>query len=54
MHLSIWLQAYYNLKKNMSAHFLATDPEAWVRFPALPGKKISGSGTGSNQPREYN
>jgi hypothetical protein len=23
------------------------------RFPALPGKKSSGSGTGSTQPREY-
>jgi hypothetical protein len=31
--------------------FLATDPEARVRFPALPEKK---SGTGSTQPREYN
>jgi hypothetical protein len=33
---------------------LATDPEARVRFPALPEKKCSGSGTGSTQPREYN
>jgi hypothetical protein len=33
--------------------FLATDPEARVRFPALQ-KKSSGSGTGSTQPREYN
>jgi hypothetical protein len=34
---------------------LATDPEARVRFPALPEKKkSSGSGTGSTQPREYN
>jgi hypothetical protein len=34
---------------------LATDPEARVRFPALPEKEISsGSGTGSTQPREYN
>jgi hypothetical protein len=33
---------------------LATDPEALVRFPALPEKKSSGSGTGSTQPREYN
>jgi hypothetical protein len=30
------------------------DPEARVRFPALPEKKSSGSGTGSTQPREYN
>jgi hypothetical protein len=22
--------------------FLATDPDAWVRFPALPEKKIMG------------
>jgi hypothetical protein len=42
------------------SEFLATDPEARVRFPALPdflGKKkehSSGSGTGSTQPREYN
>jgi hypothetical protein len=34
--------------------FLVTDPEARVRFPALPGKKSSGSGTESTQPREYN
>jgi hypothetical protein len=34
--------------------FLATDSEARVRFPALPEKKSSGSGTGSTQPREYN
>jgi hypothetical protein len=34
--------------------FLATDPEARVRFPALPEKKSSGCGTGSTQPREYN
>jgi hypothetical protein len=33
---------------------LATDPEARVRFPALPEKKSSGSGTGSTQPRENN
>jgi hypothetical protein len=36
------------------SEFLATDPEARVRFPALPEKKSSGSGTGSTQPREYN
>jgi hypothetical protein len=30
------------------------DPEARVRFPALPEKKRSGSGTGSTQPSEYN
>jgi hypothetical protein len=34
------------------SEFLATDPEARVRFPALP-KNSSGSGTGSTQPREY-
>jgi hypothetical protein len=34
--------------------FLATDLEARVRFPALPEKKSSGSGTGSTQPSEYN
>jgi hypothetical protein len=36
------------------SEFLATDPEARVRFPALPEKKSSGSGSGSTQPREYN
>jgi hypothetical protein len=43
------------------SEFLATDPEARVRFPALPDflekkqkKNSSGSGTGSTQPREYN
>jgi hypothetical protein len=36
------------------SEFLATDPEARVRFPALPEKKSSGSGTGFTQPREYN
>jgi hypothetical protein len=34
---------------------LTTDPEARVRFPALPHfLRSSGSGTGSTQPREYN
>jgi hypothetical protein len=33
---------------------LGYNPEARVRFPALPEKKSSGSGTGSTQPREYN
>jgi hypothetical protein len=28
------------------SEFLATDPEARVRFPALPEKKSSGCGTG--------
>jgi hypothetical protein len=36
------------------SEFLATDPEARVRFPALPEEKSSESGTGSTQPREYN
>jgi hypothetical protein len=35
------------------SEFLATDPEARVRFPALPEKKFSGSRTGCTQPREY-
>jgi hypothetical protein len=35
--------------------FLATDPEARVRFPALPDfLRSSGSRTVSTQPREYN
>jgi hypothetical protein len=34
---------------------LGTDPEVWVRFPALPDfPRSSGSGTASTQPREYN
>jgi hypothetical protein len=36
------------------SEFLATDPEARIRFPALQEKKSSESGTGSTQPREYN
>jgi hypothetical protein len=42
------------------SEFLATDPEARVRFPArqdfLKKKKVnsSGSGTGFTEPREYN
>jgi hypothetical protein len=35
--------------------FLATDPEVWIRFPALPDiLRSSGSGTGYTQPLEYN
>jgi hypothetical protein len=34
---------------------LATDPDIWVRFSALPDfLRSSGSGTGSTQIREYN
>jgi hypothetical protein len=33
---------------------LATDPDVGIRFPALPAYIISGFGTGSTQPREYN
>jgi hypothetical protein len=37
------------------SEFLATDPEVWVRFPALPHfLRSDGSGTGSTQVREYN
>jgi hypothetical protein len=37
------------------SELLATDPEVLVRFPALPDfLRISGSGTGFTQPREYN
>jgi hypothetical protein len=37
------------------SEFLATDPEARVRFPALLDfLRSSGSGTGSTQPRDYN
>jgi hypothetical protein len=35
--------------------YLAADPEARVRFPALPDfLRSSGSQTGSTQTREYN
>jgi hypothetical protein len=34
--------------------YINIPPEARVRFPALPEKKSSGSGTVSTQPREYN
>jgi hypothetical protein len=37
------------------SEFLATDPEVWVGFPALPDfLRSSGSGIGFTQPREYN
>jgi hypothetical protein len=37
------------------SEFLATDPEAGIRFPALLDfLRSSGSGTGSTQSREYN
>jgi hypothetical protein len=37
------------------SEFLATDSEVWIRFPVLPDfLRISGSGTGSTQPRKYN
>jgi hypothetical protein len=43
------------LKTAFVVYFLATDPEARVRFPTLPDfLRSSGSGTGSTQPREYN
>jgi hypothetical protein len=35
--------------------FLAADPEAQVRFPALPDfLRSNESGTGTTQPHEYN
>jgi hypothetical protein len=40
------------IDKKDNSEFLATDPEARVRFPAL--QKSGRSGTGSTQPREYN
>jgi hypothetical protein len=37
------------------SEFMATDPEVWVRFPALTDTlRNSGSGTGCTQPNEYN
>jgi hypothetical protein len=34
-------------KKLFLSEFLATDPEARVRFPAVPGKKVVGLERGS-------
>jgi hypothetical protein len=43
-------QARKNYKR---LEFLATDPEVWVQFPALPGfLRSSGPGTGTTQPCE--
>jgi hypothetical protein len=37
------------------SEFQATEPEVRFRFPALPySLRISGSGTGSTETREYN
>jgi hypothetical protein len=37
------------------SEFLAVDPKCRVRFPALPDfLRNTVSGTGSNQPHEYN
>jgi hypothetical protein len=44
-------QLYINITITI---LVATDPEARVRFPAIPENKSNGSGTGSTQPREYN
>jgi hypothetical protein len=47
----VYSNAYQYLTASMVkwSEFLATDPEARVRFPALPEKKSSGSGTGFTQ-----
>jgi hypothetical protein len=55
-------RVYKVLVKVKSKAIPVTDPEARVRFPALPDflkktkkkQNSSGSGTGSTQPREYN
>jgi hypothetical protein len=56
---SSWLQngdvfpVKYELNLYMWSEFLATDPEARVRFPALSDfLRSCWSGTGSTQPRE--
>jgi hypothetical protein len=59
---TMWSKEKTNLKYfpyndrlcGLVVRILATDPEARVRFPALPEKKVVRSGTGSTQPREYN
>jgi hypothetical protein len=33
---------FYETLMPATSEFLATDPEAWVRFPALPEKKVLG------------
>jgi hypothetical protein len=46
---------YFRDIPSLCLEFLATDPEAWVRFPALPDfLRNSRSGTGSAQTRDYN
>jgi hypothetical protein len=59
-HEGIWLVVMWIMYMPATSavqwsEFLATDPEARLRFPALPDfLKSSGFGTGSAQPREYN
>jgi hypothetical protein len=51
-YIFLGITFFYSLLHNNS---LATDPEAQVRFPALPGeKKVVSLERGSTQPREYN
>jgi hypothetical protein len=56
MNLGIYIVAPEPFRRLPTASVvLATDPEVQVRFPALRDYlTISGSGTGSTQPREYN
>jgi hypothetical protein len=43
------------LRPPLWSELLATDPEVWVLFPAIPEfLSSSGPGTGFTQPREYN
>jgi hypothetical protein len=55
----ISMSCYFQNKKQKYfqwSELLATDPEVWVRFLALPDflRSSVGCGTGSTQPREYN
>jgi hypothetical protein len=59
--LKLLLQILKGITREVTAsvvwwsEFLATDPDVWVRFPALPDfLRSSESGTGFTQPRDDN
>jgi hypothetical protein len=54
LNLYILRRRKYTASMVCWSDFLATDPEVRVRFSALTHFLISGPGTESTQPREYN